>query len=290
MKAAGSAGKPLANVASRSSSAVRGQFDPPPCVLTIAGSDSSAGAGVQADARAIHALGAYAGTAITAITAQNTRCVAAVEPVSPKILAEQIATVLDDLPIAAIKIGLVPSEAAVKAIARVLKAPKHADLPLVIDPVLASTSGKRFLSAAGLRRLKKELFPRAALVTPNWPEAEELSGMKIKSHADAEIAAKRIIESTGCAAVLIKGGHAGGRTLVDVLMKADGSASVRFEHARIDSSNTHGTGCVLSAAIAAHLARGWTLENAVGDAVEFLQRALKESAGMLWNGRGACLV
>jgi hydroxymethylpyrimidine/phosphomethylpyrimidine kinase len=259
-------------------------------VLTIAGSDSGAGAGVQADARAIHALGGYAAMAITAVTAQNTRGVLAVEPVSTKLLAGQIEAVLDDLPIAAIKTGLIPSGAAVRAIARVLHAPKHADVPVVIDPVLGSTSGKRFLSASGVRQLKIKLFPRAALVTPNWLETEELSGMKIRSHADAELAARRIIAETGCAAVLVKGGHAKGRMLIDVLVKGDGTPPIRFEHVRIESPNTHGTGCVLSAAIATRLAHEWTLENAVGDAVDFLQRALLTSAPLLWNGRGACLV
>jgi hydroxymethylpyrimidine/phosphomethylpyrimidine kinase len=276
--------------AKQSAHAVRGRADPPACVLTIAGSDSGGGAGIQADGRAIVALGGYAATAITAITAQNTRGVLALETVSPRMLEKQISAVLEDLPIGAVKLGLIPSGDAVDAIARALRTHAREDLPVVIDPVLGSTSGKRFLAKAGVRRLKSELFSRALLVTPNWPEAEELSTMKITSPADAEAAARRIIEETGCRAVLVKGGHGGGRVLVDVLVKSGSAAPICFDHARIKSANTHGTGCVLSAAIAAHLARGWTLENAVGDAVEFLQEALVKSASLLWGGRGACLV
>jgi len=273
-----------------SARALEGYFDPPACVLTIAGSDSGGGAGIQADARAIRALDGYAATAITAVTAQNTRGVFAVGAVPSALLARQIQAVLDDLPIGAIKIGLIPNQAAVEAITDVLKTLRHADIPLVIDPVLASTSGKRFLSAAGVRRLKSVLFSRATLVTPNWPEAAELSGLPVASFAGGETAARRIIERTGCAAVLIKGGHAPGRKLVDLLVKKDGTASVRFEHPRIKSANTHGTGCVLSAAIATRLAQGWTLENAVGNAVDFLQVALEKSTPLLWNGSGTCLV
>lgn len=273
-----------------SARSLEGHFDPPACVLTIAGSDSSGGAGIQADARAIHALGGYAATAITAITAQSTKGVLAVDPISPTMLARQLQAVLDDLPIAAIKIGLLPSQAAVEAIAEILDVPKHMEVPLIIDPVLGSTSGKRFLSAIAVRRMKLVLFARAALVTPNWPEAAELSGLPIRSYSDAEAAARLIIERTGCAAILVKGGHAPGRKLIDVLVKNDGAPAIPFEHTRIKSANTHGTGCVLSAAIATRLAQGWTLENAVGDAVDFLQVALENSAPLLWNGRGACLI
>jgi hydroxymethylpyrimidine/phosphomethylpyrimidine kinase len=269
---------------------VKGRSDPPACVLTIAGSDSSGGAGIQADARAIHALGGYAATAITAITAQNTRGILAVAPVSPNVLAKQVQAVLDDLPIAAVKIGLVPSRAALDAIAQVLRAPENADRPLVIDPVLASTRGKRFLPPAAVRRMKEQLFSRAALVTPNWPEAEELSGIAVASASAAVDAARTLIAETRCSAILVKGGHGPGRKLVDILVKADGSEPVHFEHARISSPNTHGTGCVLSAAIATRLAQGWTLENAVGDAIDFLQGALAKSAPVLWSGRGPCLI
>lgn len=277
-------------LAAKPSRAVRNRSDPPACVLTIAGSDSSGGAGVQADARAIHSLGGYAATAITALTAQNTRGVWAVEPMSPKMLARQIEAVLADLPIHAIKIGLLPNANAVEVISQVLMDLEGAIGHVVIDPVLASTSGTRFLTKAGIRLMKKQLFPGAALITPNWPEAIELSGVPIASPSDAEKAARKMIERTGCLAVLVKGGHAPGRKFVDVLVKADGAPAIRFEHPRIKSSNTHGTGCVLSAAIATRLAQGWTVENAVGNAVDFLQAALAKSAPALWNGRGPCLL
>lgn len=255
---------------------------PPPCVLTIAGSDSGAGAGVQADARTIHALGGYACTAITAITAQNTRGVADWRAVPVALLREQIAVVLDDFPIAAIKTGLLPGAAAVQAVARALAArPRR---PLVIDPVIGSTSGTRFLSPAGVRTLQRELLPRATLVTPNWPEASALSGRAVASFAEAEAAARALLES-GCGAVLVKGGHAPGGRCHDCLATADGRVRW-FESARVRTRNTHGTGCVLSAAIAAGLAQGRTLEKAVEAAHAFLRRSLEAGRNVRWGGAG----
>ncbi|MEN9661182.1 MAG: bifunctional hydroxymethylpyrimidine kinase/phosphomethylpyrimidine kinase [Verrucomicrobiota bacterium] len=238
----------------------------PPCVLTIAGSDSGGGAGVQADARTIQALGGFACTAITAVTAQNTRGIAAWRPVSPDLIAAQIAAVLDDLPVAAIKTGLLPGAAAVRAVATVLDA--HPHIPLVVDPVLGSTSGTRFLPPAGVRVLLKELLPRATLVTPNWPEAEAMTGVRIRTSADVEGAAQRLLAS-GCRAVLIKGGHGPGRICRDCLVVA-GKKPVWFESPRIKTRNTHGTGCVLSAAIALRLARGDSIKAATGAARLFL--------------------
>lgn len=252
-----------------------------PVVLTIAGSDSGAGAGVQADARTIHALGGYALTAITAVTAQNTRAVTAWRPVPPALIAAQIGAVLNDFSVAAVKTGLLPGAAAVRAIARQLA--RHPRRPLVVDPVIGSTSGARFLPAAGLSALKQELLPRATLVTPNWPEVAALTGLKVRTHEDAETAARRLAKECGCA-VFVKGGHAPGDVCRDCLVTAAGRVRW-FESPRVKTRNTHGTGCVLSAAIATNLATGERLESAVAQAHEFLWRSLRAGRMTRW-GRG----
>jgi hydroxymethylpyrimidine/phosphomethylpyrimidine kinase len=254
-----------------------------PCVLTIAGSDSSAGAGAQADARTIHALGGYACTAITALTAQNTRGVAAWREAGPALIAAQIHAVLGDFPIAAIKTGLLPGAAAVRAIARVLA--RHKKIPLVVDPVIGSTSGTRFLDDAGVRALKKNLLPRATLVTPNWPEAAALTGRPVKTFSDAEAAGKFLAARFGCA-VLVKGGHAPADKICrDVFVTRDGRVRW-FSSTRVATRNTHGTGCVLSAAIAAELARGRELPAAVAVARKFLYRALVTGRRARWGAAG----
>ncbi|MSU65060.1 MAG: bifunctional hydroxymethylpyrimidine kinase/phosphomethylpyrimidine kinase [Opitutus sp.] len=252
------------------------------CVLTIAGSDSGAGAGIQADARTIQALGGYAATAVTAITAQNTQGVTTWRAVAPELITAQITAVLDDLPVGAIKTGLIPGAAAVRAIATTLRRQRR--VPLVIDPVLGSTSGTRFLSAAGLQALKKELLPLAALVTPNWPEAAVLLGRAVDDFAGAEAAGQALAVEFGCA-VLVKGGHAPGGKCRDCLVTADGRVRW-FESERVPTRNTHGTGCVLSAAIACGLARGETVERAVTRAHAFLQKSLRAGRSVRW-GRGA---
>ncbi len=259
----------------------------PPVVLTIAGSDSGAGAGIQADSRAIHALSAFACTAITALTAQNTRGVARWQPTSPSLLAAQIDAVLSDLAVAALKTGLLPGTPAIRAVARVLaRHPRR--LPLVIDPVIGSTSGTRFLDAAGLRALRRHLFPLATLITPNWPDAAALTGLPVTTLAEAEHAARALARSAGCA-VLLKGGHSPDRArCIDLLVTLsspaapDSSSSPvspsprlrRFSAPRLATPNTHGTGCTLSAAIAAGLARGIPLPAAVARAQVLLRRGL----------------
>lgn len=253
-----------------------------PCVLTIAGSDSGAGAGIQADARTIGALGGFACTAITAVTAQNSRGVRAWRPVAPDLLAAQIEAVLADFPIAAVKTGLLPGAAAVRVVAKALRrVPK---IPLVIDPVIGSTSGTRFLSATGLKVLREELLPRATLVTPNWPEAEALSGRRVRNLPEVEAAARALATEHGCA-VLLKGGHASGRECHDCLVTPEGRVRW-FVSLRIKTRNTHGTGCVLSAGIAADLARGLKLEAAVVAAHVFLQQALRDGRAAAWRGTG----
>lgn len=255
---------------------------PPRCVLTIAGSDSGGGAGVQADARTIQALGGYALTAITALTAQNTRGVRAWRAVAPEMLSAQIAAVMDDFPVAAIKTGLLPGAAAVKAIARTLA--RYPRRPLVIDPVIGSTSGTRFLSPAGVRMLKRELLPRAKLVTPNWPEIGALTSREIETFADAENAGRQLAAECGCA-VLVKGGHAPGAVCGDCLVMP-GDVVRWFRSQRIATRNTHGTGCVLSAAIATRLAHGDALEQAVAKARAFLNGKLRAGRAVKWTGRG----
>jgi hydroxymethylpyrimidine/phosphomethylpyrimidine kinase len=254
----------------------------PTCVLTIAGSDSGGGAGVQADARTIHALGGFACTAITAITAQNTRGVISWCAVSPKMIEGQIDAVLDDLPIRAIKTGLLPGAAAVRAVARAIK--RRPGISLVVDPVIGSTSGTRFLDSVGLRALRRELLPLATLVTPNWPEAEALVGERIATFADAERVVRNLSESFGCA-VLLKGGHGPSSACRDYLATTDGKAR-RFESPRLSTRNAHGTGCVLSAAIATELARGKSIIAAVSVARRFLQRALRRGQATYWRGAG----
>lgn len=253
-----------------------------PCVLTIAGSDSGGGAGVQADARTIQALGAHALTAITAITAQNTRGVRAWRAVPSALLTEQITAVLDDFPVTAIKTGLLPGTAAVRAIAASLE--RFRAVPLVVDPVIGSTSGTRFLARAGLRALKRELLPRATLVTPNWPEATELTGVAVRGFDDAAQAGRVLASECGCA-VLVKGGHAPGSVCADCLVLPSGTLRW-FRSRRIVTRNTHGTGCVLSAAIATQLARGMALERAVANARAFLGAKLRSGRRLRWRGRG----
>jgi len=255
---------------------------PPPCVLTIAGSDSGAGAGIQADARTIQALGGYALTAITAVTAQNGRGVAAWEAVTPRLIAAQLTAVLDGFPVAAIKTGLLPGAGAIRAIAAILR--RHPGLPLVVDPVLGSTSGTRFLLPGDLRVLRRSLLPLATLVTPNRPEAEALCGRRLRTEADVAAAARELAAEWDCA-VLIKGGHATGRRCRDCVAVAGGR--VRWlAGPRIPTRNTHGTGCVLSAAIALELARGRKLERAVERARVFLVRGLRRNRRTRW-ARGA---
>jgi hydroxymethylpyrimidine kinase/phosphomethylpyrimidine kinase len=254
---------------------------PPLCVLTIAGSDSGAGAGVQADARTIHALGAYALTAITAITAQNTQGVQQWSPVASDLLAAQLRSVFDDFPVAAIKTGLLPGAAAVRVVSAAL--PPRLRVPVVIDPVIGSTTGTRFLSEAGMPSLKRRLLPRATLVTPNWPEAAALSGCPVRTWSDAEQAGRELAALYGCS-VLVKGGHGPGPICRDCLVLNEGEVHW-FANRRVKTRNTHGTGCVLSAAIAVELGRGRSLHAAVETARGFLQRALQAGRVVPW-GRG----
>jgi len=255
----------------------------PFCVLAIAGSDSGGGAGIQADQRTIRAIGGHALTAVTAVTAQDTRRVTAWRAVPDSLIAAQVSSALAGFPVAAVKTGLLPGAGAVRAVARVLRA--HPLLPLVVDPVVSSTSGTRFLSAAAVRVLKRELLPRASVVTPNWPEASAMTGLGVRTHRQAARAAAALAAEAG-APVLVKGGHGAGGPCRDCLCMPDG-AVLWYEHPRIATRNTHGTGCVLATAIAAWLGRGADVVTAVRLAESFLHRALLRGRGIDWGrGRG----
>lgn len=242
-----------------------------PAVLSIAGSDSSGGAGIQADLKTFTALGLYGATVITALTAQSTRGVAAVEAVTPAFVLKQIEVVLGDLKVGAVKTGMLASAPVIEAVAQGLSG-AAASIPLVCDPVMVATSGDPLLADDAVAVLKRLLLPRALVVTPNLHEAARLldGGM---AGSEAEMAEQgRAIVALGPGAVLMKGGHGTGSDAVDLLVTPAGVA--RYAAPRIDTPHTHGTGCTLSAAIAAGLAKGLALDAAVGEAKRFLTDAL----------------
>jgi hydroxymethylpyrimidine/phosphomethylpyrimidine kinase len=250
-------------------------------LLIIAGSDSGGGAGIQADIKTASAFGVFAMTAVTAVTAQNTRGVKSVHLVPPAMVAEQIAATLSDIGADAIKIGMLGNAAIVKAVAGALR--KHAKkIPIVLDPVMISTSGHALLAKDAVAALKKELFPLATLVTPNIPEAKALAGLRGSKRAHAEEAARALI-AMGAKAALIKGGHATSSTIDDVMVWRGGVEVYAFP--RIKTRHTHGTGCALSTAIACGLAEGWSLPLAAGKAREFVQKAILTAPG-LGKGHG----
>ena len=246
--------------------------------LSIAGSDSSGGAGIQADIKTMTMNGVFAMSAVTALTAQNTTGVMGILEVTPEFLAQQIDAVFTDIRPDAVKIGMVPSAALMEVIAKQLAAYEAENI--VVDPVMVATSGSKLMRTDAVSVLMERLMPLAAVVTPNIPEAEVLSGMKILNETDRKEAAKRIGDACGCA-VLVKGGH----NISDAndLLYADGAWRL-FAGRRIDNPNTHGTGCTLSSAIAANLAKGFALEEAVSRAKDYISGAL---AAMLDLGKGS---
>ena len=248
--------------------------------LTIAGSDSGGGAGIQADLKTFSALGVYGASAITAITAQNTRGVAAVEEVSPAVVAAQIDAVLDDLDVRAIKIGMLFSAAIVRAVAERLTG----EVPVVLDPVMVAKSGDALLQPEAVAALVEALLPRATLLTPNLPEAARLLGAE-PARGTGEMARQgEALIARGAGAVLMKGGHGEDATCTDVLVMP-GAEPVLLSAERLATQNTHGTGCTLSAAVAAGLARGLDLDSAVRGAHGYLNAALG-AADRLSVGRG----
>jgi hydroxymethylpyrimidine/phosphomethylpyrimidine kinase len=257
----------------------------PARVLIVAGSDSGGGAGIQADIKTVTALRAYAMTAITAVTVQNTRGVQGFHPVPPDIVAAQIRAVLGDIGADAIKTGMLVSAACVEAVAEALGSYASSPLgqgeakqpvPLVVDTVMIAKGGTALLDEAGIEAMRARLFPLAALITPNAPEAARLTGMDVTGPDDLVRAAKRLREM-GARAVLVKGGHVAGAMVTDVLADAQG---VRlFSAPRIDAGATHGTGCTLASAIAAGLAQGMTLDEAVARARAFVREAIRTGLG-----------
>lgn len=246
--------------------------------LTIAGSDSSGGAGIQADLKTMTLNGVYAMSAVTALTAQNTTGVTAIQEATPVFLRQQLDAVFEDIYPDAVKIGMVSSDALIRVIAERLR--HYGARNIVLDPVMVATSGAALMQSDALRALTAELFPLAAVVTPNIPEAEALSGRTIRSAEDMEAAARAIAGAYGCA-VLLKGGHRVNDA--NDLLCSDGRLRW-FPGRRIDNPNTHGTGCTLSSAIAANLAKGFSLPESVARAKDYLSGAL---AAMLDLGRGA---
>ena len=246
--------------------------------LSIAGSDSCGGAGIQADIKTMTMNGVYAMTAVTALTAQNTTGVRAIQEATPAFLGEQLDAVFEDIFPDAVKIGMVSSSELICVIAERLR--RYGAKNIVVDPVMVATSGSVLLKTEALQTLIDELLPLSSVITPNIPEGELLSGEKIENAADMERAARRIGEEHGCA-VLLKGGHRVNDA--NDLLYADGQVRW-FSGRRIDNPNTHGTGCTLSSAIAANLAKGYSLPESVARAKEYISGAL---GAMLDLGRGA---
>ena len=242
--------------------------------LTIAGSDSSGGAGIQADLKTMAAHHVYGMSAITALTAQNTTGVEDIMEVTPEFLKEQLDCVFTDIRPDAVKIGMVSSPALVRMIAKRLRF--YSAERIVVDTVMAATSGSRLISDEAITALKEELIPMADVITPNIPEAEVLSGCSIQNARDMEAAARRIYEEFGCA-VLLKGGHRV-NDANDLLHTAEGPRW--FYGRRIDNPNTHGTGCTLSSAIASNFAKGRALNDAVAAAKNYLSLALDEQLNL----------
>ncbi len=247
-----------------------------PRVLSIAGSDSGGGAGIQADLKTFAALGCFGMTAITALTAQNTCGVRTIHGVPPDMLRDQIEAVVEDIGVDAVKIGMLHSPDIVRTVAQAID--RHQLQCVVFDPVMVATSGAKLIDDPAIAVLVAELFPRAALITPNLDEASLLVGRTLASPQDMAQAAAELI-ARGARAVLLKGGHLAGDKVIDVLLQA-GEDPFWMEADRIHTANTHGTGCTLSSAVAAHLALGATLAQAVQQAREFVRQALLAGAAV----------
>ena len=242
-----------------------------PKVMTIAGSDSGGGAGIQADLKTFAALGAYGTSVITAITAQNTLQVTAVHEVPPEMVAAQIEAVLKDIGADAVKTGMLSSAPIIEVVAEELR--RHGVQRLVVDPVMVAKSGDRLLREDAVEALRTRLLPLATVVTPNVPEAEVLAGMRIETAEDAKRAAQHIVDQ-GAKAVVLKGGHLAGPA-VDRLY--DGQTLREFSAPRIETSSTHGTGCTFASAMAVGLAKGMDLVEAVAQAKDFVTEALRRA-------------
>ena len=247
-----------------------------PRVLSIAGSDSGGGAGIQADLKTIAALGCYGMTAITALTAQNTTGVRAIHGVPPQMLADQIDAVVEDIGADAVKIGMLHAPEIVRTVAAAIE--RHRLQRVVLDPVMIATSGAVLIGEDAVSVLVRELFPKAVVITPNLDEAALLVGRPLGNEADMDAAARQLLEM-GERAVLVKGGHLSGDIVSDLLLERDADPCW-MRGARIHSPNTHGTGCTLSSAIASHLALGAALPEAVQRAREYVRGALAAGANV----------
>lgn len=255
-----------------------------PVALTIAGSDSGGGAGIQADIKTFSALGVYGTSVLTAITAQNTRSVQGIQAVSPDMLRGQLEAIFQDFPVDAIKVGMLHTAESVRIVADLLSSYPMPS-PVILDPVMISTSGSRLLEEDAIERMIHELFPQATLITPNIQEAEYLSGIPIRAEKEIPRVAEQL-RSLGCKAVLIKGGHLPGENMTDWLFTA-GHEPACLVSPTIESRNTHGTGCTLSSAITAYMALGYPLDEAVRSAKEYITQALAFGANIqLGKGNG----
>ena len=251
----------------------------PPVVMTIAGSDSGGGAGIQADLKTFSALGVYGASTLTAITAQNTVGVTAVHEIPTDVIAAQIDAVITDIGADAVKTGMLSSPEIVATVADAVR--RHNIANLVVDPVMVAKSGDRLLRAEAIATICQRLIPLAAVVTPNLPEAEDLTGLTIATDADAQLAAEAII-AMGAKSVVVKGGHRDGPP-TDILY--DGQQFVEFTTERIPSTNTHGTGCTFASAVAAGLAHGLDVPAAVQQAKDYVTAAIR-AAYPIGQGHG----
>lgn len=247
-----------------------------PVALTIAGSDSSGGAGIQADLKTFSALGVFGTSAITSITAQNTQGVRGIHAVSPEIVEGQIHAVFEDLTVDAVKIGMLHNWEAARIVACSID--HFCPSKIILDPVMISTSGSKLIEDETIEVIVKELFHRVTLITPNIDEAAFLSGMQIRNEEEMEMAAQKLLVS-GCRAVLMKGGHLEGKEMADILFTHD-EAPLRLAVPTIQTQNAHGTGCTLSSAIAAYMALGKELPDAVRAAKDYITAALHAGANV----------
>jgi hydroxymethylpyrimidine/phosphomethylpyrimidine kinase len=247
-------------------------------VLTIAGSDSGGGAGIQADLKTFQQFGVFGTSVIVALTAQNTLGVRAVEVVPEAMVSAQLTALAEDLPPAALKTGMLAEAGLVRRVARAIR--ENGWAPLVVDPVMVSSSGARLLTTEAEEVMREDLLPLAALVTPNLDEAAILTGRVVHDPATMERAGATLLRF-GAGAALVKGGHLSSDTITDILVTSSGVR--HFTHPRIDTKSVHGTGCTLSAAIAAGLGLGWPLETAVTEGLDFVHRAIAAAPGL---GRG----
>lgn len=250
-------------------------------VLTIAGSDSGGGAGIQADLKTFAALGCFGTSAITAVTAQNTLGIMAIHPVPPAIVQSQITAVMDDIQPAAVKIGMLPDAETVYIVAETLS--KYKGIPIIVDPVIKATTGTDLANQESMQAMKSQLFPIATLITPNLDEAALLTGNKIDGPDSMKTAAEELL-SFGSKAVLVKGGHLTGPVLYNIYADQLGETRT-FSYPYILSLNTHGTGCTLASAIAANIARGESLQDAIAAAGNYINTAIKEGSNVT-TGKG----